>query len=221
MAPIRDVHLFVLDTLADWEPGFAVAHLNRPAPGVPSRYRVRTVGLDRTPVRTVGGLTIVPELALAELAPEDSALLLLPGSDLWGDPVTDPALAMARRFVEAQVPVAAICGATLGLARAGLLDDRRHTSNHPSLLAGSGYRGAALYVDDPAIDDRGVITASALAPLEFARVILDRLQAFPPAALDAWYGLYKTRDPACYFALMEAFATGGPSGEPAGAAPTA
>src|SRR5687767_593981 len=47
----QDVHLLLLDTLSDWEAGFAIAHINRPAPGVSSRYRVRGVGLNRSPVR--------------------------------------------------------------------------------------------------------------------------------------------------------------------------
>src|SRR5688572_30196078 len=104
----RDVHLFVLDTLADWEPGFAIAHINRPAHGYHSRYRVRTVGFDKSPVRTAGGVTILPDMTLDELRPADSALLLLPGSDLWAEPRTDPALAKAKDFVAAGVPVAAI-----------------------------------------------------------------------------------------------------------------
>src|SRR5512147_2547629 len=145
----RDVHLFVVDTMADWEPAFAVAHINRPAPGMPSRYRVRTVGLARTSIRSMGGLVITPDLTLSELVPEESAMLILPGADLWQDAATDPALESARDFVEADVPIAAICGATFGLARAGLLDDRRHTSNDPGWLASSGYRGAAYYVQEP------------------------------------------------------------------------
>ena len=52
----KDVHLLVLDTLSDWEPGFAIAYLNEPAPGMPSRYRVQSVGLSREPVVTKGGL---------------------------------------------------------------------------------------------------------------------------------------------------------------------
>lgn len=201
---ITDVHLLVLDTLADWEPGFAIAHINRPAVGFPAKYRVRTVGLDRSPVRTIGGLTVTPDLALGELQPEASALLLLPGADLWADAKTDPALDKAGAFVAAGVPVAAICGATLGLARAGLLDSRHHTSNAPQFLASTGYRGAALYVDAPAVEDGGVITASATAPLAFARLILARLQVFPPPALEAWFQLYDTGKPAAYFKFVEA-----------------
>jgi putative intracellular protease/amidase len=199
---MEEVHLFVLNTMADWEPGFAIAHINRPIPGMSSGFRVRTVGLDRTPVRSMGGLTIVPDLSLSEISPSGSAMLILPGADLWSDGSTDPALSMAKEFVAAGVPLAAICGATFGLARAGLLDDRLHTSNEPGWLASSGYAGAAHYVQEPAIEDGGVITASVTASLEFARLVLARLGIFSARALEAWYGLYKTGNPECYLQLM-------------------
>lgn len=205
---MEDVHLFVLDTMADWEPGFAIAHINRPMPGMSSGFRVRTVGQDRTPVRSMGGLTIVPDLSLSDVSPSGSAMLMLPGADLWSDGSTDPVLSLAKEFVAAGVPVAAICGATFGLARAGLLDDRLHTSNDAGWLASSGYDGAAHYVQQPAVDDRGVITASVTASLEFARLVLARLGIFSTRALEAWYGLYKTGDPACYVELMEALGHG-------------
>ncbi len=205
---MEDVHLFVLDTMADWEPGFAIAHINRPMPGVSSGFRVRTVGQDRTPVRSMGGLTIVPDLSLSEISPSGSAMLILPGADLWGDESTDPVLSMAKEFVAAGVPVAAICGATFGLARAGLLDDRLHTGNDPGWLASSGYGGAAHYVQEPAVEDGGVITASVTASLEFARLVLARLGIFSTTALEAWYGLYKTGNPACYVELMGAVGHG-------------
>ncbi len=205
---MQDVHLFVLDTMADWEPGFAIAHINRPMPGTSSGFRVRTVGQDRTPVRSMGGLTIVPDLSLSEVSPSGSAMLILPGADLWSDARTDPVLSLAKEFVAAGVPVAAICGATFGLARAGLLDDRLHTSNDPGWLASSGYGGATHYVQEPAVDDRGVITASVTASLEFAKLIIARLGIFSTRALEAWYGLYKTGNPACYVELMEALGHG-------------
>ncbi len=200
---MKDVHLFVLNTMADWEPAFAVAHINRPMPGMQSGFRVRTVGQDRTPVHSMGGLTIVPDMSLSELHPSQSAMLILPGADLWTDACTDSALLKAKEFVETGVPIAAICGATFGLARVGLLDDRKHTSNDPGWLASSGYRGAAFYIPEPAIEDQGVITASMTGSLEFARIILARLGVFNPRALEAWYGLFKTGNPMCYVELME------------------
>jgi putative intracellular protease/amidase len=111
--------------------------------------------------------------------------------------------------VAAGVPVAAICGGTFGLARAGLLDDRKHTSNDPGWLASSGYKGAEHYVaEEGAVNDRGVITASAMAPLELARLILEKLEVFPPDALEAWFALYKTRKPEHFFAFMRAIGHG-------------
>jgi putative intracellular protease/amidase len=200
----QNVYLFVLDTLADWEPGLTIAHLNEPAPGMPSKYRVRSVGLSRDPVVTKGGLRILPELTVDELSPANSALLLLPGADIWAEPKTDPALDQARKFVKAGVPVAAICGGTLALARAGLLDDRRHTSNAPEFLASTGYAGASHYVNQPVVEDDGVITAPATASLELAKHLLEKLQVFSPPALEAWYALHRTGKPEHYFAFVEA-----------------
>lgn len=201
---MRDIHLFVLNTMADWEPGYAIAAIAHPAADAPSRGRVRTVGLDRNPVRTQGGVTILPDIAVADLRANESSLLILPGSDLWADPATDGILAKAREFLDAGVPVAAICGATLGLARAGLLDTRKHTSNAPAYLASTHYRGADRYVHEAAVDDGGVITASGMAPLEFARAILERLKVFPAEALDAWYRFNKNRDSAAYLTYLKA-----------------
>jgi putative intracellular protease/amidase len=200
----QDVHLLVLDTLADWEPGLAIAHLNEPAPGMRSKYRVRSVGLSRDPVVTKGGLRILPELTVDDLSPANSALLLLPGADIWAEPRTDPALDQASAFVKAGVPVAAICGATLGLARAGLLDTRRHTSNAAEFLASTGYAGASHYVSQPVVEDQGIITAPATASLELAKHVLEKLRVFSRAALEAWYALHRTGQPEHYFAFIEA-----------------
>lgn len=200
----KDVHLVVLDTMADWEPSFAIAHINQPAPGIASRYQVRTVGLSREPALTKGGVRVLPDLTVDELSPANSALLILPGADIWAQKTTDRALDKARTFVEAGVPVAAICGATLGLARAGLLDSRRHTSNAPEFLTSTGYGGANNYVHQRVVEDDGVITAPATASLEFAKHLLDKLQVFSRPALDAWYELYRTGKPEHYFAFVEA-----------------
>ncbi|WP_418958281.1 DJ-1/PfpI family protein [Streptomyces tritici] len=188
------VHLAVYDTLADWETGHATAWLAR------SGRTVKTVGLvaDR-PVTTIAGIRIVPDLALADLRPEDSELLILPGADLWdtGDELA-PFAAKARAFLDAKVPVAAICGATAGLAREGLLDDRAHTSAVSFYLAATGYRGGDRYVDADAVTDGELITAGPTEPVAFAREILGKLGAFEGSRLDAWYRLFHDSDPAAY-----------------------
>ena len=65
----------------------------------------------------------------------------------------------------------------------------------------AGYRGAALYRDAPTVVAEGLITASAMHPLEFARDIFAVLQLYTDEVLAAWYGLYKTGE-ARYFATL-------------------
>ena len=201
----HDVHVFVFDGLADWEMAYAAAGINSPQlQTAPGRYRLRTVALAERPVVSMGGIRIVPDVALERISPDDSAMLILPGGMPWASGQNTQAIDVARRYLDAGVPVAAICAATLALARAGLLDERRHTSNSADYLAASGYRGAALYADAPAVTDGDVITAPGTAPIDFARHIFARLGLYPPAVLDAWYGLHKTGKPEYFAALMRA-----------------
>jgi len=115
------VHLFVFDTLADWEPGFAVAGINNPdAMKAPGRYQVRTVAAARDPITTIGGVRILPDLSLDQLEPADSVMLILPGGESWDQGGNAEAVETAKTFLAAGVPVAAICGATAGLARGAI-----------------------------------------------------------------------------------------------------
>lgn len=189
------VHLYVFDGYADWEPAFAVAGLGNPQfQREPGRWRVRTVAEHpRRTLRSMGGLAVRPDQALAALQPADSRLLILPGGLGWDDPARHgAALDAASRFLDAGVPVAAICGATAGLARTGRLDGRPHTSNALAYLKGTGYAGAHAYVDEPAVRDGLLITAGGMAPLEFAREIFATLGIYEDEALASWYRLYKT-----------------------------
>ena len=65
---------------------------------------------------------------------------ILPGGDMCGLRRREAFTAAAARFLNAGVPVAAICGATAGLARAGLLDERNHASAAAEYLSATGYR---------------------------------------------------------------------------------
>ena len=199
------VHLFVFDSMADWESALAIAAINDPQfQQAPGRYRVVTVGPSREPVTTMGGVRILPELAVGEISPFASSMLILPGGQSWEYGANEPAIDMARRFIAHCVPVAAICGATLALARAGLLDNRYHTSNARHSLSGTGYRGERFFREKPAVTDQGVITASGVAPVDFAREILEALNLYRCATLDAWYALHKHGDASMLYELTPA-----------------
>ncbi|MFD9356381.1 DJ-1/PfpI family protein [Streptomyces sp. NPDC060031] len=202
----RQVHLAVYDTYADWETGHTTAHLTQRG------HQVRTVSASGPgqPVTTMGGVRIQPDLALADLRPEDSDLLILTGASLWdtGDELA-PFAAKAKEFLAAGVPVAAICGATAGLARAGVLDGRTHTSAAPFYLAGQpGYAGAERYVEADAVTDGDLITAGPTEPVAFAREVFARLSVYGPDVLDAWYRLFHDSDASAYPVLAAASESG-------------
>ncbi len=200
------VLLYVTDTMADWEAGHAIAHIaKRDWQREPGRYAVRTVGATDEPIATMAGVTIVPDTTFANVAPETSAMLILPGADTWNDAQHHAdALHTARTFLDARTPVAAICGATFGLAQAGLLDDRDHTSNAAVYLQSSGYAGAGRYRNEPAVTDGPLITASGVHPVDFATHIFAALHLYESEVLDAWHGLYTTGDEKYFYALAAA-----------------
>src|ERR671916_2118255 len=139
------IHVLVFDGFADWEPSYALAELRRSG-----GHEIVSVGFTTDDVTSMGGLRVRPDRALADVRAEDVRLLILPGGDMWEREDAYPRAqleALVGELLAAKKPVAAICGATVAMARAGLLDDRRHTSNMPSYLAEQvpTYRGAASY----------------------------------------------------------------------------
>ncbi len=201
------LNLALLDTMADWEVGYLTAYTSRTeSQREPGAVVLRTVGLTADPVRTVGGLTVVPDVTIDALDPEDSAMLVLPGADMWAEPRQQVWLEQARRFLDAGRPVAAICGATYALAAAGMLDDRPHTGPDRGFLASTGYAGTEHYLDELVVTDGDLITANPVAPVEFARAIFDRLGLYEPGVLASWYKLYGGQDAAGFYELMAATA---------------
>jgi putative intracellular protease/amidase len=100
----------------------------------------------------------------------------------------------------AGVPVAAICGATAGLARAGQLDYRDHTSAAPDYLAATGYAGGDRYIDQRAVVDGQLLTAGPQSPVQFARATLAHLGL---ASDDDYERLFDRGDASAFPALMQ------------------
>ena len=77
-------------------------------------------------------------------------------------------------------------------------------ATRPSSSPGLGYAGADNYVDEQAVIDGDLVTASSVAPVEFARAILERLDVYEPAVLESWFKLFGKKDPAGFYELMAA-----------------
>ena len=188
--PERAVYFFVFDGFADWEPSHALAELRRHG-----RYRVEVVGLTRTPVLSMGGLRVLPSLTIGEVDPADVAVFILPGGDRWEmAPVEAEIEQLLKRLDAQEIPIAAICAATVAISRIGLLHGRRHTSNGLDYLRSHvpGYSECAHYVDAPATRDRRLITASGLADVEFARELFEELKVLSADDRAFWAQIFRT-----------------------------
>jgi putative intracellular protease/amidase len=182
-------HFLIFDGFADWEAAYAIAELRRSG-----NCQVVTIGYSGEPVVSMGGLCVLPDFDMAELDPEAVRILILPGGDPWEkEPLDEALVTLLRRLVAARTPIAAICGATTAVARAGILQGRKHTSNGLAYLKAQvpDYTAEADYVDALAVRDRGLITASGLGAVEFAREIFAQLGVFSEEDRATWYRMFK------------------------------
>ena len=200
------VYLYVFDTMADWEISYLSAELNS------GRYykkgleplKIVTVSVDKNPVITMGGIKIIPDIGYEEFIIEDAAALILPGGNTWTETIHDPILKKAEECLKKGVIVGAICGATMGLAEKGMLNNKWHTSNDLGFLKMTcpNYTGEMYYKQEPAVTDGNLITASGTAALEFAVHVLKKLDVFSLETLDSCYNLYRTHESKYFYELI-------------------
>ena len=145
---------------------------------------------------------------LNEVNKDDIIALILIGADiqLWLNREQETILNLAIELLKRNILVAGICGATLGLASKGLLDERIHTSNVEFLLTNfvKNYKGIKNYRNDVvAVYDKKLITASSAGSLLWSKYILENLEIFSKNAIESWYKYYKLGISKYYIEFME------------------
>jgi putative intracellular protease/amidase len=183
----RTAYVFIFDGFADWEPASALAELRRTF-----GFSVQTVALTRSPIVSMGGLRVLPDLLVGEVRLDSAGIVILPGGDAWMQAEMVELTSFIKAISKAARPVAAICGATLSLAYAGLLDDHRHTSNGYDFIPKyvPRYKGHKLYEKVRAVRDGNVITANGLAPFAFASEIFRAVAPERANDIATYDGLY-------------------------------
>lgn len=201
------IYVYVLDTLADWELGYVTAELNsgRFFKKGAQRVSLKTVSCSKEPIRSMGGMTIVPDCLIEDIALSKESVLLLPGANTWNDPKHGAVIAKADEFLSAGATVCAICGATAALANVGLLDQRPHTSNGVGFLemVAPGYQGQSFYIDKPSVADHNLITAGSTGGLLWAKQIIEHVGVFEADTLEAWYEYFSTGKLEYFYTLMQ------------------
>lgn len=201
------VYIYLLATLADWEIGSLTAELNSKRffrPAAPQLI-VKTVAVSKEPVKSMGGLTIIPDCTIDEIEMTEKTVLILPGADTWSDAENAQIIQKASVLLSKGGSVCAICGATVALANAGILNDKPHTSNGKGFLDMfcPDYKGQKFYVDQPAVSDGNLITGSATGSLMWTKLIIEKLGLFKPETLEAWHAYFSTGKAEHFFALMQ------------------
>ena len=204
---MQSIALYTTETMADWEYAYLTTQIAGAERLKPGRFRLLLVGDGLEPVRTLGNLPLAPEAdldVLDALADEDLlAALVVPGGDHYAVG-HERLIETVGHLVDKAIPVAAICGATLLLARGGFLDERRHTSNAASYLQASGYRGGTRYEEAPVVTNRGVTTASGIHAIPFTAEIMRITGLVPDAMVDSWEQVFLNGRERDHMALMEA-----------------
>ncbi|MDD7450286.1 MAG: glutamine amidotransferase [Treponema sp.] len=208
------VFLYVLEGFADWEIAHAMAELNSRTYFTSDAPEVGIVKVGKTmqAVKTMGGFKIEPDMEVSELQNicmncglGKKDMLILPGSNRWLETDNSEIITCAKKFLDSGNFVAGICGATVAMANAGLLNECAHTSNDKSVLKMfcPGYKGENFYCESLCVSEKNLITASGIASVEFAREIIRCLGVFSEKTLEAWYNLYALKKSSCFYELLE------------------
>ncbi|MCL2574469.1 MAG: DJ-1/PfpI family protein [Defluviitaleaceae bacterium] len=184
----KEVLLLLTDHWADWEAGHAIAGIN-----MSEQYAIKTIAIDTQPKVSIGGIRAEIDYAIEDYHEFDNlAMIILTGSFSWGKCLYHNIADFIRKANGHNIPIAAICGATIFLAKHGFLNNIKHTGDEldyfKEMLADEkDYKGHALFTEAQLVNDGGFITANETAALEFAREIIRVLKIYGDDELNAWY----------------------------------
>jgi putative intracellular protease/amidase len=185
----RSCYLFIFDGFADWEPSLITAGLN-----TYSDFEIKTFSAYGSPVKSMGNLTVNPDFKIEDVKTNDFDLIILPGGNMWEDGGNTEITELIKDTFKNGKTIAAICAATTFLARQGLYRDVKHTSNGLEYLKKQvpEYADYGLYVNEPCVSNKNIITANGAAMIEFAYKIFEHFGVMKMEELVWWLKMYKS-----------------------------
>jgi len=169
----KTIGFLFIEGFADWEYGLLAA-------SAVEWFGARAVSLtpEGKPVTGISGFRLTPDRSVGVEENADLDAVAIIGSDQWAGK-TPPDVAQLLNTVAARGGVVGgICAGTLALARAGMFESARHTSNGRDWINGheAGYAGASNYQDVPhAVADGKIVSAPGSEPGTFALTFLNTL----------------------------------------------
>lgn len=114
-------YIILIECYADWELGF-LAPMFHEEGSADATWQAQTVSLTSEPIRSMGGLTVTPDLGLEDVTDNFDALILI-GGTTWRQPQSQAFTDLVIQAMYKDVPVAAICDAASFLGYNGFLDE--------------------------------------------------------------------------------------------------
>jgi len=186
----KTVLLVLLDKYADWEMAYISTWLFALGKG---KFDVKTVSLSTSPIKSMGGLTVIPDFDVQSASMNYAGLILI-GGQSWRTEEAKQVEILVQHAIENNRIIGGICDASVFLGTIGVLNNVSHTSNLLEDLkgwAGEAYTGESRYVPQPAVRDGNIITANATAALEFAKEVMFALEVAPENDINEVYNFYK------------------------------
>lgn len=184
----NEILLLLTDKWCDWEASYAIAPAHSYADFV-----VKTIAVDKEPKVSMGNLSVNIDRCIEDFNDLSKVILLIiPGGLSWENNDDERIVGFIQKIAQANIPIAAICGATTFLCRHGFLDNVKHTGDSLELFQSqNGYHGEALYVPAQVVVDGGFITANETSAVEFAYEIFKLLKMDNAEDLADWYDNFK------------------------------
>ncbi|NBI06583.1 type 1 glutamine amidotransferase family protein [Senegalia massiliensis] len=184
----NQVLVLLTDRWCDWEASYAIAVINSF-----SDYVVKTISSDTIPKVSMGGIKSEIDYCIGDYQNFDNlAMIIIPGGLSWEVNDYDEIAEFIQSAVKSDIPVAAICGATLFLCKHGFLNEIKHTGDSLELfLKQKNYKGQSFYVPAQVVVDGGFITANETASVEFAYNIFKILKVDSDEEMEEWYNNFR------------------------------
>ncbi|TPK95644.1 glutamine amidotransferase [Mesorhizobium sp. B2-4-14] len=169
----KTIGFLFIEGFADWEYGLLGA-------SAVEWFGARAVSLtpDNKPVTGISGFRLAPDRSAKADENIDLDAVAVIGSDQWAGKEPPDAAELLTSVASRGGVVGGICAGTLALARAGLFENAKHTSNGRDWINRheAGYAGDNNYQDVPhAVADGKIVSAPGSAPGTFALAFLQAL----------------------------------------------
>lgn len=167
------VGIILTPGFADWEYAF-IAGTGAPFYGLEVDFFSPMPGM----FHSQGGLAVTVGADLQQCVEWQPDVVVVIGGMIWESEQAPDLTAFLQASQKNGATVAGICGGTLALARAGLLDTVPHTSNSIEFLRANAttYKGDLFYKQSTTavVAEAGVITAMGSSPVSFTCAVFER-----------------------------------------------